>query len=65
MNGIAKGIYRYYDAVEMAGLPVGVQIVGRRLQEEKVLAVMERVEAALEEHGKGKYEVLEGWKTEA
>jgi Asp-tRNA(Asn)/Glu-tRNA(Gln) amidotransferase A subunit family amidase len=65
MNGIAKGIYRYYDAVEMAGLPVGVQIVGRRLQEEKVLAVMERVEAALEEHGKGKYEVLEGWKKDA
>ena len=42
----------------MHGLPVAVQVVGQRLQEEKVLAVMERVEAALEKRG-SKYQVLE------
>jgi Asp-tRNA(Asn)/Glu-tRNA(Gln) amidotransferase A subunit family amidase len=40
----------------MHGLPVGVQIVGRRLEEEKVLAIMERVEAAL---GDAKYQLME------
>lgn len=42
----------------MHGLPVGVQVVGQRLQEEKVLAVMESVENLLEAEGK-KYELLE------
>ena len=42
----------------MHGLPVAVQVVGQRLREEKVLAVMERVEEALEETG-GKYDLLE------
>lgn len=42
----------------MHGLPVAVQVVGQRLQEEKVLAIMERVEAALEKHG-GKYDLIE------
>ena len=63
MNGIAKGIYRYYDVEEMHGLPVGVQVVGRRLEEEKVLSIMERVEGALERWNGGKYELLEGWKS--
>ncbi|KAJ9662119.1 hypothetical protein H2201_006227 [Coniosporium apollinis] len=58
LNGVAQGAYKYYDAIKMEGLPVGVQVVGQRLQEEKVLAVMERVEDALEKHG-GKYELLE------
>lgn len=58
LNGVARGAYKHYDAAKMAGLPVGVQIVGRRLEEEKVLAVMERVEDALEKHG-GKYQLLE------
>jgi Asp-tRNA(Asn)/Glu-tRNA(Gln) amidotransferase A subunit family amidase len=40
----------------MHGLPVGVQVVGRRLEEEKVLAVMKRVEEAL---GENKYQLLE------
>ena len=40
----------------MHGLPVGVQIVGRRLEEEKVLAIMSRVEDAL---GEQKYDLLE------
>jgi Asp-tRNA(Asn)/Glu-tRNA(Gln) amidotransferase A subunit family amidase len=42
----------------MHGLPVAIQVVGQRLQEEKVLAIMERVESALEIHG-GKYTLLE------
>jgi Asp-tRNA(Asn)/Glu-tRNA(Gln) amidotransferase A subunit family amidase len=40
----------------MHGLPVGVQVVGRRLEEEKVLAIMKRVEDAL---GEQKYRLLD------
>lgn len=58
LNGVAKGAYKHYDAAKMAGLPVGVQVVGRRLEEEKVLAIMERIEGALEEKGE-KYRLLE------
>lgn len=56
LNGVALGAYKLYDADAMHGLPVGVQIVGRRLEEEKVLAVMKRVEDAL---GAEKYELLD------
>jgi hypothetical protein len=56
LNGIAQGAYKHYDAVKMHGLPVGVQIVGKRLTEERVLAAMDRLEAAL---GDDKYELLE------
>jgi len=58
LNGVARGAYMYYDAIKMEGLPVGVQVVGRRLEEEKVLACMKRCEDALEAIG-GKYELLE------
>lgn len=58
MNAVAKGAYKHYDPDNMAGLPVAVQIVGRRLEEEKVLAVMEVVESALEAQG-DKYTLLE------
>lgn len=57
LNGVAKGAYKHYDAAAMHGLPVAVQVVGQRLQEEKVLAAMERVETALEKHC-NKYQVL-------
>lgn len=57
MNGVARGAYKHYDASKMAGLPVAVQVVGRRLEEEKVLAVMKRLENALEERGE-RYELL-------
>jgi len=40
----------------MHGLPVAVQIVGQRLEEEKVLAVMQRVEDAL---GDEKYHLMD------
>ena len=58
LNGIAKGAYIHYDADKMHGLPVAVQIVGRRLEEEKVLAILERVEATLGQTS-GKYKILE------
>jgi Asp-tRNA(Asn)/Glu-tRNA(Gln) amidotransferase A subunit family amidase len=56
LNGVAQGAYKLYDATEMHGLPVGVQVVGRRLEEEKVLAIMKRIEDAL---GDQKYELLD------
>jgi len=57
MNAVARGAYKHYDAIKMAGLPVAVQLVGRRLEEEKVLACMQRLEDALEARGE-KYELL-------
>jgi len=56
LNGVARGAYKLYDAEDMHGLPVGVQVVGRRLEEEKVLSVMKRIEDAL---GDDKYKLLE------
>ncbi len=56
LNGVARGAYKLYDADKMHGLPVGVQVVGRRLEEEKVIAVMKRIEDAL---GDAKYQLLE------
>ena len=56
LNGVAQGAYKLYDAEAMHGLPVGVQVVGRRLEEEKVLAIMQRVEDAL---GDDKYQLLD------
>lgn len=60
LNGLARGAYGLYDARRMHGLPVGVQVVGRRLQEERVLGYMGRVEDALERYGEsGKYQLME------
>lgn len=58
LNGVARGAYKHYDASKMEGLPVAVQVVGRRLEEEKVIAVMGRIEDCLRVAGKG-YELLE------
>jgi Asp-tRNA(Asn)/Glu-tRNA(Gln) amidotransferase A subunit family amidase len=58
LNGVARGAYKYYDATKMAGLPVGVQVVGRRLEEEKVLAIMSRIENMLKAEGNA-YQLLE------
>ncbi|KAH9941257.1 amidase signature enzyme [Epithele typhae] len=57
-NAIERGMYGMYDAGRMHGLPVGVQVVGRRLEEEKVLAGMKLVEGVLREAGKA-YVLLE------
>ena len=51
MNAVAKGAYSVYDAESMHGLPLGVQVVGRRLEEEKVLESMKVIEAALKSQG--------------
>ncbi|KAF4990944.1 hypothetical protein FGRMN_8135 [Fusarium graminum] len=56
LNGVAQGAYKLYDANAMHGLPVGVQVIGRRLEEEKILAIMQRVEDAL---GEDKFPLLE------
>lgn len=56
LNGVAQGAYKLYDAEAMHGLPVGVQVVGRRLEEEKVLALMKRLEDAL---GDQRYQLLD------
>lgn len=56
LNGVAQGAYKLYDATAMHGLPVAVQVVGQRLEEEKVLAIMQRIEDAL---GDEKYRLLE------
>ncbi|KAJ4296947.1 hypothetical protein N0V88_003863 [Collariella sp. IMI 366227] len=55
LNGVARGAYKHYDAEKMHGLPVGVQVVGRRLEEEKVLAIMKRLEDGL---GENKYQLM-------
>ncbi|KAF9458384.1 amidase signature domain-containing protein [Collybia nuda] len=56
-NMIEKGVYKMYDAVEMHGLPVGVQVVGRRLEEEKVMEGMKIIEQLLRKDGMA-YELL-------
>ncbi|KPV75250.1 uncharacterized protein RHOBADRAFT_26559 [Rhodotorula graminis WP1] len=40
-----------YDALDMAGLPVGVQVVGRKYDEERVIELMKVVDAALGPRG--------------
>ncbi len=55
LNRVARGAYKHYDARRMHGLPVGVQVVGRRMEEEKVLAVMKRLDDAL---GDDKYQLM-------
>ncbi|KAG1871490.1 amidase signature domain-containing protein [Suillus subluteus] len=52
MGLISKGAYSVYDADKMHGLPLGVQVVGRRFEEEKVLQGMKIVEDALEGSGR-------------
>ncbi|KAH9962257.1 amidase signature enzyme [Russula dissimulans] len=50
-NKIERDAYLSYDADDMHGLPVGVQIVGRRLEEEKVLEGMKLIEGLLKRKG--------------
>ena len=57
-NHVEAGTYEMYNAGLMHGLPVGVQVVGRRLEEEKVLAGMKVIEHALGKQGK-QYRLLE------
>ncbi|KAL0958215.1 hypothetical protein HGRIS_000374 [Hohenbuehelia grisea] len=57
-NAIERDTYKMYDPVNMSGLPVGVQIVGQRLEEEKVLQGMRIVEGLLRKEGLA-YDLLE------
>ncbi|KAF8226391.1 amidase signature enzyme [Tricholoma matsutake] len=57
-NAIEKGSYKMYDPVAMHSLPVGVQVVGRRLEEEKVMEGMKIIESLLKKDGKA-YQLLE------
>lgn len=53
-NGVAEGVYTHYDADKMVDLPCAVQIVGgvpNRLSEEKTLASMQVLVAALKDAG--------------
>ncbi|KAH9477584.1 Acetamidase [Psilocybe cubensis] len=61
-NAIEKGAYMDYNADDMHGLPVGVQIVGQRLEEEKVMEGMKVVEKLLKESGM-EYKLLDGCDT--
>ncbi|CAZ84548.1 unnamed protein product [Tuber melanosporum] len=47
VDALDKFVYESYDPEVYHGAPIGIQIVGRRLQEEKVLVISEVVEAAL------------------
>lgn len=47
-NALDDWNHRIYDPESMHGLPVGLQIIGRRLEEEKVLAAAKVIEDVLE-----------------
>ncbi|ETN37710.1 uncharacterized protein HMPREF1541_07333 [Cyphellophora europaea CBS 101466] len=50
-NGVERGAYKHYDSKKMEGLPCAVQVIGRRLTEEKTLGCMQVVEEALGKDG--------------
>lgn len=50
-NSVAKIAYSVYNVEKMHGLPLGVQVAGRRLEEEKVLEGMQVIETALQKQG--------------
>ncbi|KAF8799574.1 amidase signature enzyme [Phlegmacium glaucopus] len=56
-NAIERGAYQYYDSDNMHGLPVGVQVVGQRLEEERVMEGMKIIETLLRADGLG-YKLL-------
>lgn len=51
MGAIGKGAFDNYDAEKMHGLPLGVQVVGKRFEEEKVIEGMKVIEEALGKSG--------------
>ncbi|KAF9236038.1 amidase signature enzyme [Melanogaster broomeanus] len=50
-NSIERENYRMYDAAAMEGLPIGVEVVGRRLEEERVLEGMKLIERLMKGAG--------------
>ena len=53
MNDVGRAVHGLYDAAAMHGLPLAVQVVGGRFEEEKVLAGMRVIEKALADAGRG------------
>ena len=49
LNPLDEATRKAYDAEEIHGLPVGLQIVGRRVEEEKVLGMVKRVLEAVKQ----------------
>ncbi|OAL34479.1 hypothetical protein AYO20_06322 [Fonsecaea nubica] len=47
MNDLDKTVWEQYDPEVQQGTPVGLQLVGRRLQEEKILGLVELISTAL------------------
>lgn len=56
-NAIEAGAFAMYKPKDMHGLPLGVQVVGRRLEEEKVLEGMKIIHALLKKEDK-EYELI-------
>ncbi|KAI0042814.1 amidase signature enzyme [Auriscalpium vulgare] len=52
-NGVEAGAFEGYDADEMHGLPIGVQLVARRLEEEKVLEGLKIIQGLARKNGSG------------
>jgi hypothetical protein len=50
-NEVERGAYKGYDAQAMHGLPVGVQVVGQRLEEEKVIEGMKIIHDLMKRAG--------------
>ena len=49
---------KFYDPVAMKGMPIAVQVVGRRWEEEKVVEMMKVVDGAVGTKGFG----MDAWK---
>ncbi len=52
LNDAERAVWSLYDASAMNGLPLAVQVVGGRFEEEKVLEGMKVLEAALRDTGR-------------
>lgn len=46
-NDMDRFVWEMYDEEKMKGSPVSLQVVGRRQEEEKVLAALEEIERAM------------------
>ena len=61
INKLLYGERWGYNADMMKGLPVGIQLVGKRWEDEKVIEMMKVVDSALGERGFGP-DAWEKWK---
>lgn len=56
-NAVEAGAYAMYKPKDMEGLPIGVQVIGRRLEEEKVMEGMKIIESLMRKENKS-YELI-------